>query len=124
MPLRRMDSGFAVSRRAGMTVRTAQFASLPEPFAALLLLLAGFVVAALHGKVRLPLFLLGPVAERVAPPRRFEIERWKLQALPESDRALHELAPGQRQRRIGPGHGGVDEQRGRAWRLVACNEPA
>src|SRR5262249_43684020 len=85
--------------------------SLSEAPPGLLLLIASFVVAALHGEVGLLLFFWCPVAQRVAPPGRLEIQRWQLQAAPEFDGALHEFALGQRQRRIGPRHGGVDEQR-------------
>src|SRR6266540_995942 len=92
--------------RPGMT--ESDRALLPKAPARLLLLLAGLVVAALHGEVGFFLLFLGPVPERIAHPRHFQVEDRELQRLPDVDRALHELAHGQGQRRIGPGQGGVD----------------
>src|SRR5437879_12302992 len=102
--------------------RERAFSSAPsfsEAAARLLLLFAGLVMTALDRKLRLLLLFLRPMSQRITPPWFLQIERGQLQALPHLDGALHEFTLGQRQGRVGPRHGGVDEEPGRSRRLVA-----
>src|SRR6516165_5305583 len=87
--------GHKPERGAGYRALPCRAASFAKSLAALLLLGAGLVMPALDRELGLLLLLLGPVAERVAPPRILELELGQLQAFPDVDGAFHELALGQ-----------------------------
>src|ERR1700722_4874402 len=54
---------------------------------------------------------VGPVAERIAVPRRLRRQRGQMQLLPDRARPLHEFARRQRQRRRRVLEGSIDTQR-------------
>src|SRR6266581_82431 len=72
--------------------------------------LAVLGVAAFDGALRRLVPLRQPVAERVAEPRRLRAELRQAELLPDSPRALHVLALGQRERRHVAFHRGVHQQ--------------
>src|SRR5579872_5139824 len=114
----------AAASEKSRTSSSNRIALLPERAPGAALLLAGLVMAALHRELRLLLLLLGPIAERIAPPGLLQAERRQLQIAPDLDGALHIGPLGQRQRWIGPGHGGVDQDGGGARRLARIDQAA
>src|SRR5207253_1740343 len=75
-------------------------------------------IVASHRHFGLALQLARPVAEIIAVPWRLRCKRWQTEPLPDRPRALHELALGQRHRRVGPLERGIDQHR-RAFAAIA-----
>src|SRR5215510_7873723 len=91
-PLRAALKRHAIARSVALLANPINHVLLAKASARLFLLLAGLVVASLDRKLGFLFFFLSPVAERIAPPRRFQVEGRELQALPDLDCVLHELA--------------------------------